>query len=84
MNVRPNPDRIYLSCWSNDTTTLDISCIPKRKIGYPYSKRIHLEFQDGKQASELLLSIEDVEFIICGLEEAIIHAVDVGLREHDR
>ena len=88
IGVKPNEDRVFLAFWDGNGSFISTYCHAEPQEGSSYSRRIRLitKIQEKKinVNKEILLTVEDAEYIIEGLTEAILIASDVGLQQHDR
>ena len=88
LGVKPNEDRVFLALWDDNGSFISTYCHAEPQEGSSYSRRIRLVTKIREKKinvdKEILLTIEDAEYIIEGLKEAILTASDVGLQQHDR
>lgn len=86
--VKPNEDRVFLVLWDNNGSFISTYCHaePQEECGYSRRIRLVTEIKEKQRSfsNEILLTVEDAEYIIEGLSEAILMASDVGLQQHDR
>ena len=84
LGIEPNPEVVFLSFFGNPDQIVEVILHTDRQEGCSYSRRIELCHKaPGSPQAEMMLTIEEAEYIIEGLMQAIIEATNIDIMRND-